>query len=537
MCASRKVRWTYCLMEKVMNQTDSDSRTFRHLTARRLTLLASVGALGATVLLAGPASYWQPATGALRANAAELDTQRPAGFADIVAKVKPAVISVRVKVSGSAEPALSQDEGDDDEQQIPVRPGAPLDKFFRQFGDQFGQQFGRQFGPRAPRRHDSVTGEGSGFFITADGYAVTNNHVVDHATSVQVTTDDGKIYGAKVVGTDSKTDLALIKVDGNNDFPFVKFAEHAPQVGDWVVAVGNPFGLGGTVTAGMLSARGRDIGGASYGDYLQIDAPINKGNSGGPAFDVNGNVVGVNTAIFSPSGGSVGIGFDIPADTAKTVVAQLKENGHVTRGWLGVQIQPVTAEIAESLGLKKAAGAMVAEPQSGSPAAKAGIESGDVITAVNGVQVKDARDLARTIGTMAPDTSIKLDVVRNGEPTSITVTLAEVPTEQQARADNDSAQPTSGVPHLGLQVAPAGEVSGAGEKGVVVTAVEPDGPAAEQGFQAGNVILEVGGNVVASAGDVRNALSEAKSQGKHQVLMRVKMGDATRFVALPLGNA
>jgi serine protease Do len=429
------------------------------------------------------------------------------------------------------------DNSDDGEQQLPAQPGSPLDKFFRQFGDQFGQQFGQEFGPHAPRRHGAITGEGSGFFITADGYAVTNNHVVDHATSVQVTTDDGTVYAAKVVGADPKTDLALIKVDSNKDFPFVKFAEHAPQVGDWVVAVGNPFGLGGTVTAGIVSARGRDIGAGPYDDYVQIDAPINKGNSGGPAFDVNGDVIGVNTAIFSPSGGSVGIGFDIPADTAKMVVAQLKEKGHITRGWLGVQIQPVTADIADSLGLKKAAGAMVDEPQSGSPAVKAGIEAGDVITAVNGTQVKDARDLARTIGAMAPAASIKLDIVRKGGPRSITVTLAQMPNEQRASAENDNAQPTSGVPHLGLQVAPASEVSGAGEKGVVVTAVEPDGPAAEQGFQVGNVILEVGGKLVANAGDVRKALSEAKSQGRHQVLMRVKTGDATRFVALPLGNA
>jgi serine protease Do len=459
--------------------------------------------------------------------------QHPDGFADIVAKVKPAVISVRVKLSGAAEPALNRD----DDQQIPAQPGSPLDRFFRQFGDQFGQQFGRQFGPNAPRGHETITGEGSGFFISADGYAVTNNHVVDHAKSVQVTTDDGIVYTAKVVGTDAKTDLAVIKIDGRNDFPYVKFTDHAAQVGDWVVAVGNPFGLGGTVTAGIVSARGRDIGAGPYDDYVQIDAPINKGNSGGPAFDVSGNVIGVNTAIFSPSGGSVGIGFDIPADTAKLVVAQLKDKGHVTRGWLGVQIQPVTSDIADSLGLKKAAGAMVDEPQSGSPAAKAGIKSGDVITAVNGVQVKDARVLARTIGMMAPDSSVKLDIVRNGEPRTITATLAEVPNEQQAKADSDSAQPTSGVPHLGLQVAPASEVSGAGEKGVVVTAVDPDGPAAEQGILTGNVILEVGGKAVAGADDVRNALREAKSQGKHQVLMRLKMGEATRFVALPLGNA
>jgi serine protease Do len=520
-------------MEKVMNRSDSDFRKSKQLTARRLTLLASVGALGATVLLAGPGGrYWQSAVGATPVNAAEIGMQRPVGFADIVAKVKPAVISVRIKVS--AEPALLQDNRDDEQRQIPVQPGSPLDKFFQQFGDQFG----RQFGPHGPQRHDTITGEGSGFFISADGYAVTNNHVVNRAKSVQVTTDDGTVYTAKVVGTDPKTDLALIKVDGNKDFPFVKFAEHAPQVGDWVVAVGNPFGLGGTVTAGIVSARGRDIGAGPYDDYVQIDAPINKGNSGGPAFDVDGKVIGVNTAIFSPSGGSVGIGFDIPADTAKLVVAQLKENGHVTRGWLGVQIQPVTADIADSLGLKKAAGAMVDEPQSGSPAAKAGIQSGDVITAVNGAPVKDARELARAIGTMAPDTPVKLDIVRNSEPRTITVTLAQMPNEQRATADNsDGAKPTSGVPHLGLQLAPASEVSGAGDKGVVITAVEPDGPAAEQGLETGNVILEVSGKPVANAGDVRKALSEAKSQGKHQILIRAKMGDATRFVALPLGNA
>jgi serine protease Do len=502
----------------------------KSLTARRLVLLASVAGVGAAVLLAGPGGYraslpaWTSAAGA-----AETTLQHPTGIADIVARVKPAVISVRVKIAASAEPASMQQNGDEDA--IPSVPGSPLDKFFQQFGRQGRGQNG------APQGHHSVTGEGSGFFITADGYAVTNNHVVDRAKSVQVTTDDGAIYTAKVVGTDQKTDLALIKVDGRNDFPFVKFAERAPQVGDWVVAVGNPFGLGGTVTAGIVSARGRDLGAGPYDDYVQIDAPINKGNSGGPAFDVEGNVIGVNTAIFSPSGGSVGIGFDIPADTVKTVVAQLKSAGHVTRGWLGVQIQPVTASIADSLGLKKAEGAIVAEPQSGSPAAKAGILSGDVITAVNGTPVKDARALARTIGTMAPDSTVKLDLIRNGEAKTISLKLAEMPNQQQASADPQGAEPTRGVPHLGLSVAPANEVSGAGQEGVVVTAVDPDGPAAEQGLQTGTVILDVGGKAVANAGDVRQALIDAKAQGKHQVLMRVKIGDGTRFVALPLGNA
>jgi len=505
----------------------------KSLTARRLVLLASVAGLGAAVLLAGPGGYHAAAPAWISpASAADSTLQHPAGFADIVAKVKPAVISVRVKISAAETSLLQQNSDRDDQDAVPFQPGSPMEKFFRQFGDQFG---GGRMAP--PRGHQTITGEGSGFFISADGYAVTNNHVVDHAKSVQVKTDDGAVYTAKVIGTDSKTDLALIKVDGKGDFPYVKFADKAPAVGDWVVAVGNPFGLGGTVTAGIVSARGRDIGAGPYDDYVQIDAPINKGNSGGPAFDVDGNVIGVNTAIYSPSGGSVGIGFDIPADTVKTVVAQLKTSGHVTRGWIGVQIQPVTASIASSLGLKKAEGALVDEPQSGSPAAKAGIQSGDVITAVNGTPVKDARDLARTIGAMAPNASVKLDVMRNGEAKTIALTLGELPNEQQAKADEGSAQPTSGVPHLGLSVAPASEVSGAGQQGVVVTAVDPDGPAAEHGFETGTVILDVGGKAVANAGDVRNALKEAKAQGKHDVLMRVKMGNATRFVALPLGDA
>jgi serine protease Do len=432
---------------------------------------------------------------------------------------------------------MMQQFGDDDEQQIPAQPGSPLDKFMQQFGRQFGQNGqGRQQG--APQSHQTITGEGSGFFISPDGYAVTNNHVVDHAKSVQVTTDDGTVYTAKVIGTDAKTDLAVIKVDGRSDFPYVKFAEQSPQVGDWVVAVGNPFGLGGTVTAGIVSARGRDIGAGPYDDYVQIDAPINKGNSGGPAFDVNGNVIGVNTAIYSPSGGSVGIGFDIPADTAKLVVAQLEKDGHVTRGWLGVQIQPVTAAIAESLGLKTAAGALVDQPQDGSPAAKAGIESGDIITAVNGTPVKDARELARTIGMMAPDSSVRLDILHNGTAKTISLALAQMPgDQQQANADTGSStQPTGGVPHLGLSVAPARQV-GAGDQGVVVTGVDPDGPAAEHGFQTGTIILDVGGKAVSTAGDVRQALVDAQAQGKHQILMRVKVGDNTQFVALPLGNA
>jgi serine protease Do len=331
--------------------------------------------------------------------------------------------------------------------------------------------------------------------------------------------------------------MALIKVDASGEFPYVKFSDKAPRVGDWVVAVGNPFGLGGTVTAGIVSARARDIGAGPYDDYIQIDAPINKGNSGGPAFDVDGNVIGVNTAIFSPSGGSVGIGFDIPAETAKLVVAQLKDKGQVTRGWMGVQVQPVTKDIADGLGLKQAQGALVAEPQPNSPAAKAGIQAGDVITAMNGTTVKDSRDLARHVAMLAPGTSVKFDILRNGESKSITLTLGQLPNERQAQADTGQhPAPTNGVPHLGLQLAPAADVAGAGDQGVAVVGVEPGGPAAERGLKTGDIILEVSGKQVAKPSDVRDALVSAHKAGRRDVLMRVKTAqETTRFVALPLG--
>jgi serine protease Do len=383
-------------------------------------------------------------------------------------------------------------------------------------------------------------GQGSGFFISADGYAVTNNHVVDKAESVDVTTDEGKSYTAKVIGSDARTDLALIKIEGRTDFPHVKFSDHPPRIGDWVLAVGNPFGLGGSVTAGIVSARGRDIGAGPYDDFIQIDAPVNKGNSGGPTFDVDGDVIGVNTAIFSPSGGSVGIAFAIPADTVKSVIAQLKDKGVVTRGWIGVQIQPVTQDIADSLGIKKAEGALVAEPQAGSPAAKAGIKSGDVILSVNDEKVKDARSLARTISGMAPGTSVRLGLLHEGKEDTVSLTLGELPKERQARADTGNEErgnPSSDEPKLGLSLAPASKVAGSETEGVVVTGVDPSGPAADHGVKTGDVILEVGGKIVATPADVRKAVGDAHSSGKRTVLMRVKSGDATRFVAIPIGNA
>jgi serine protease Do len=323
----------------------------RVLSARRIVLLATISGLAAGVVLAGSGVQVQlPHFSSV--HAAE-SAQRIAGFADLVDKVKPAVISVRVKVDGGA-------KSTDLDGNLPFPP--PRERFFHRFGMPYGDN--TPDNQRQPHNRP-MTGQGSGFFIAADGYAVTNNHVVDKAQTVEITTDDGKTYSAKVIGTDARTDLALIKVDGRSDFPYVELADKGPRIGDWVVAVGNPFGLGGTVTSGIVSARGRDIGAGPYDDFIQIDASVNKGNSGGPTFDMDGNVIGVNTAIFSPSGGSVGIAFDIPAETVKSVIAQLRDKGVVSRGWIGVQIQPVTAEIAESLGMKGSEGALVAEPQAG----------------------------------------------------------------------------------------------------------------------------------------------------------------------------
>jgi serine protease Do len=502
-------------------------------SARRIVLLGTtVLALGAAAVVMTPAlsPYGAPAL-AQNLSAQAQKVQAPVGFADIVEKVKPAVMSVRVKLDeGTQNSSL-------DEQQIP--PG--LREFFRRFGEGEGQRGnGPGAGPNrgGPGGRHFAMGQGSGFFISADGYAVTNNHVVEKAESVQVTTDDGTIHNAKVIGTDPRTDLALIKVEGGN-FPYVKLGDAPPRIGDWVIAVGNPFGLGGTVTAGIVSARGRDIGAGAYDDFIQIDAPVNKGNSGGPTFDTEGNVIGVNTAIFSPSGGSVGIAFAIPADTVKTVIAQLKDKGSVTRGWIGVQIQPVTPDIADSLGLKKAEGALVAEPQAGSPAAKAGIKSGDVITSVDGKPVKDARDLAKRIGSMSPNTTVKLGVLSGGSDKTLSLTLGELPNQQEARVNTGTDQGGDNMGKLGLTLAPASRVAGTtgNGEGVVVTGVDPDGVAAEHGFKTGDVIVEVGGQQVSSPADIRKVISTARTDGKRTVLMRVKSGEGTKFVAVPLSRA
>jgi serine protease Do len=449
----------------------------------------------------------------------------PASFADVVERVKPAVVSVKVKLSD----ADQVDDGDDDSQGSQGMPGlpdfpknSPFYHFFRHFGMPDNNQ-----GDRAPRHHFSQA-QGSGFFISADGYIVTNDHVVDHATEVTITTSDGKSMPAKVIGVDTKTDLALLKAQGGA-FPYVTFAAKTPRVGDWVLAVGNPFGLGGTVTAGIVSARGRDIGAGPYDDFLQIDAPVNHGNSGGPTFNAEGEVVGVNTAIFSPSGGSVGIGFAIASDVVKSVVEQLKDNGSVTRGWIGVQIQSVTPDLADDLGLKNATGALVAAAQKDSPAAAAGVKSGDVITAVNDEAVADPHDLARRIAALGPKKTAKLSIVRNGSPMTVEVTLGTMPADKTASAETSSSEDTgSALAKLGLTLRAAH-----GQEGVVVAEVDPDGAAADKGLKQGDVILEVAGKPVSRPSEVVAAIDAAKSDGKKSVLVRVKSSDGEHFLTLP----
>ena len=449
----------------------------------------------------------------------------PASFADVVDRVKPAVVSVKVKLSDADQ------VDDEDSQGMPGMPDIPKDSpfyhFFRHFGMPDNNDGGDR-GDRAPRHHFSQA-QGSGFFISADGYIVTNDHVVDHATEVTVTTADGKSMPAKVIGVDTKTDLALLKAQGA-DFPYVTFASHTPRVGDWVIAVGNPFGLGGTVTAGIVSARGRDIGSGPYDDFLQIDAPVNHGNSGGPTFNAEGEVVGVNTAIFSPSGGSVGIGFAIASDVVKNVVQQLKDNGSVTRGWIGVQIQNVTADLADDLGLKEQTGALVAAAQKDSPAAAAGVKSGDVITAVDGETVADPHDLARRIAALGPKKTVKLALIRNGSPMTVDVTLGTMPVDKSANAEmrNSDDNGGSALARLGLTLRPA-----RGQDGVVVAEVDPDGAAADKGMKQGDVILEVAGKLVSRPADVVEAINAAKSGGKKSVLVRVKSNDGEHYLTLP----
>jgi serine protease Do len=372
----------------------------------------------------------------------------PVGFEDLVDRIKPTVVGVRAKVE--------RDIGEEDQ---PAGQGAPSS----------GSDLPK--GKVGAKQPHIATSQGSGFFLSSDGYAMTTNHLIERSEKIEITTDNGMVDAAKLVGADPKTDLALLKVEGGNEFPAARIADKAPRIGEWVLAVGNPFGLGGTVTAGIVSARARDIEVAAYNDFIQIDAPVNQGNSGGPTFDVGGNVIGVNSAIFSPTGGSIGIGFAIPAETVKTIADRLKDKGTVTRGWIGVEVQALSPEIIEGLGLNKPAyGVLVAETHPDSPATKAGIVPGDVITSFAGQPASDDRDLTKRVGDMPPGKLIELRLIHQNEEKTISVTLGELPgprNESRFSAEKQKSSTAEGdQTDMGLTMMPADKL-GLAARGVV----------------------------------------------------------------------
>ncbi len=447
----------------------------------------------------------------------------PASFAPVVEKIKSSVVSVRTKAS-------TETDGEDNDDSSPFQgfdlpPGLPpgLEQFFRRFGE----------GMDRPQRR-FFESQGSGFFISSDGYIVTNDHVVNNAVNVTIKMDDGREFPAKVIGTDPKTDVALLKVNAPNEkFPVATFASQTPRVGDWVIAVGNPFGLGGTVTAGIVSARGRDIGLGQYDDFLQIDAPVNKGNSGGPTFNLEGQVVAVNTAIFTPSGGSVGIAFGIPAETVQQVVEVIKKDGSVKRGYLGVEIQPITPDIAASLGLSKTEGAIVARVMPDGAAAKAGIRSSDVIVAVGSKAVSTPRDLSREIASLPPGKETSLKIWRDGKFIEISVKLDTL-SSQGSRPGKDGKQSENSVADLQkLGLLRFGK--NPNQDGIVIMAIKNGSIAEERGLRPGDTILEMGSKKIQTASDLEAALKEIRQTGKKAILLHVRgQDDSRRFIALPL---
>ncbi len=493
------------------------SRTRRWVGASALAAVVAVGSI------AGATFTSQDATAQVSAPTASA----PTGFADLVEAVKPAVVSIAVE--GVQSDARRYGRGREFDFNFPDLPeNHPFRRFFDEFGDQFGPN-----GNDRPREHP-FQAAGSGFLISADGYVVTNNHVVENAEDVTVVLDSGDEHEAEIVGTDPRTDLALLKIDDVNDLPYVEFSDDEARIGEWVVAVGNPFGLGGTVTAGIISARGRDIAGNNYGDFLQIDAAVNRGNSGGPAFNLDGKVVGVNTAIFSPNGGNVGIAFAIPAATVKQIVDDLKDDGNVTRGFLGVSIQDVTKDIADSVGLPTARGALVTQPTDDAPAGNAGIRSGDVIVEVDGQVIDDALDLSRTIAEKSPGQEVTVTVWRNGEKQDFNVTLATLDEEALAQTEPEPEQPEQAEPaasSVGLTLVPNAE----GE-GLLVQDIDPESNAASKGFSVGDVILEADNQVVSSVEDFESAISGVRDSGRSTVLIKASRNGNVRFIGLPLGD-
>lgn len=476
-----------------------------------------VGRRIATALLAGTmlASPLAGMASAKEADAAPaLSGQQRKGFAEIIEKARPAVVSVIVE---KTKQAMAGDRF----LQGPNAPDeAPFEEFFERFGipRDFKWRFDMPGGPRNPGQR--AMGQGSGFLISEDGHVVTSHHVIDGADKIMVRTHDGKKLKAKLVGQDPKTDLAVLKVK-SGDFAYVEFGDSdSVRVGDWVVAVGNPFGLNGTTTAGIVSARGREIGSGPYDDFFQIDAPINRGNSGGPTFNGKGEVIGVNTAILSPSGGNVGIGFAIPSNDVKKIVADLIEDGVVERGWLGVMIQPVTEDLAKSLGVEKGEGALIASVSEDSPASSAGLEPGDVVQTVDGKAIKSARDLSRIIADKGPEADVALKIWRGGKRITKHITLARLRDHKVASAKPGKRSHAK----LGLMLRNSKE-------GVVVAGVEPGSAAAEKGLTSGDIIEKVDGRRVKTAKDVRQVVVAATKKDKRHVLMLVKGRNGNRFVA------
>ena len=492
-----------------------------------MSSLKSRRAAFAAVLLAGTALGGIGAT--LRPAAAEGQAAAPIaapsvpalpGFGDLVARVRPAVVTITSTERLQAEQANS-----------PFPPGSEQDQTFRHF---FGG--GRSGGDEAR----PTKALGSGFIVDAEGHVVTNNHVVDGATKVVVTLDDGRELNARVVGRDPRTDIAVLQVEAGAKLPFLSLGDSdKARPGDWVVAMGNPFGLGGTVTAGIVSARGRDIGAGPYDDFLQVDAPINRGNSGGPLFSTDGSVVGVNTAIFSPSGGSVGIGFAIPSNLVKQVVAELEQHGHLERGYLGVMTQKISPEMASALKLAHPTGALVADVEPNGPAAKAGLRPGDVVTALDGKAVDDPRALARQVAALRPGTGTEVTVLRDGAEQKLAMTTAALPDKV---ADAGTADEQQGGGKIGLALAPispaARESLGLGDdvKGALIAAVRPNSPASEAGLKPGDVLQSVGNRPVSTpeqAVQAIHAQQNREQKGQQAVALRVLRDGHSLFVAVP----
>ncbi len=449
-------------------------------------------------------------------NPAATPAARLPDFTQLVAEAKPAVVSITAKLAPEA-----GEEG-------PMMP----------------MPFPMPFGFEHPQPGRIVEARGSGFIVDPDGTIVTNNHVVKGAKSVSVQLDDGTNLPAKVVGRDPRTDLAVLKVNAGKKLPYIQLGDSSTvRPGEWVVAMGNPYGLGGSVTAGIVSAEGRDIGAGPYDQFLQIDAPINRGNSGGPLFTQDGKVVGVNTAILSPSGGSIGIGFAIPSNTVKTIVAQLEKNGHVTRGYLGVEAQSVAEAMSKALRLKQPGGALVAGVQPDSPAAKAGLEPGDVIASVNGETVKTPRDLAVDVADIKPGTDAKIDLVRNGEHQTVDATIGRMPNEQQTASNGNGGTEEQGhQPRLGLALAPISpDMRGQldlpdGTQGAVVARVQPGSPAEQAGLRPGDVIVGVGNKQVGSPREAVQAIRSATGQ-ESAVALRIMRDGQPAFIAVTPAKA